>query len=605
VRALICGAGIAGLALAQRLQSHGWEVVLVEHARGPRSQGYMLDFFGPGYDAAGAMGVLPRLKELAYHIDEVAYVDTNGRRRARMSYALFDRIVHGRLLSLLRPDLEAALRDSLNGGVQLRFGCSVADIDNSPTGVRATLTDGSTVHADLLVGADGIHSKVRQLVFGPERDVLRFLGFHAAAYVFDDPEMRARLRDRFCMTDSANQLMGLYGLRDGRVATFCVHRTVDPALPGDPRSVLQQTYGSLGWLVPRALEQCPPNSELYYDQVAQVDVPRWARGRVVLIGDACQAVSLLAGQGAALAVAGAYVLGEHLANASSIETALARYEHVWRPIIEEKQQVARRGTEWFLPRTPTQIWVRRLMLAVGSLPLVDQYVGAELVGKSNLRIADLTTQSDLMPRVSSSRSRTNARALFERTPSKPLRAFFKVPDWLYRMRLGWVLDHRFLRLSHRGRTSGRLYRTVLEVVHYDPRTHESIVCSGWGTRADWYRNILVSPPLAVETGSDRYANPQFRELTGEENFAIVAAYVHSLPKIARPLAYRLRLDVRGTEPERREHAEQLTMIAFRPGGSATPDAVSNARLTRPLRRRSVRGEGPHGRCAARIPQSCA
>ena len=273
--------------------------------------------------------------------------------------------------------------------------------------------------------------------------------------------------------------------------------------------------------------------------VAQVVVPRWTRGRVALIGDACQAVSLLAGQGAALAVGGAYVLGEHLATAESIETALARYEHVWSPVIAEKQQVARRGTEWFLPRTANQLWARRVMLAAGSLPLVDRYVGAELVGKSNLRIADLTRQPDIMPGASAPRSGSDARAMFARAPSALLRGLFSAPGWLYRARLGWLLGHRFMQLSHRGRRSGRLYQTVLEVVRYDPRTQESVVCSGWGTRADWYRNITANPPIAFETGGRLYGNPRFRELADEENYPIVSDYVRRLPRIARPLAYRL------------------------------------------------------------------
>ncbi|MGH4015516.1 MAG: FAD-dependent oxidoreductase, partial [Pseudonocardiaceae bacterium] len=105
MKIVICGAGIAGLALAHRLGTLGWDVVVLEKAPGPRTQGYMTDFFGPGYDAAEAMGVLPRLHELGYDVQEVRYLDETGRRRARLRFAQFAKAVHGRLLSIMRPDL--------------------------------------------------------------------------------------------------------------------------------------------------------------------------------------------------------------------------------------------------------------------------------------------------------------------------------------------------------------------------------------------------------------------------------------------------------------------------------------------------------------------
>jgi hypothetical protein len=116
---------------------------------------------------------------------------------------------------------------------------------------------------------------------------------------------------------------------------------------------------------------------------------------------------------------------------------------------------------------------------------------------------------------------------------------------------------------------------VLEVVHYDPRTHESVACSGWGRRADWYRNIIADPPTALETGGRRYENPRFRELPPEENYPIVAEYVRRLPRVARPLAYRLGLDVRGPENQRRAHSEQLLLIAFRPNATGLQRSDAN------------------------------
>jgi 2-polyprenyl-6-methoxyphenol hydroxylase-like FAD-dependent oxidoreductase len=390
MRALVCGAGVAGLALAERLAVHGWEVTLVERAPGPHEQGYMLDFFGPGFDAAEATGVLPRLRELAYRVDEVSYVDPQrGRRRAGLGYDGFARAVGGRLLSLMRPDLELALRERLPAGVDLRHGCTVTGVETHPDGVRARLTGGATIEADLLVGADGIHSAVRRAVFGDERRFSRYLGFHTAAWVFDDEEVRRRIGSRFALTDTLDRQVGLYALRDGQVAAFAVHREPDPRLPADTRAVLRSTYAGFGWAVPRALERCPPPSALYYDRVAQVEVPQWHRGRVVLVGDACQAVSLLAGQGASLAVAGAYVLGERLAAAGSVEGALAGYERVWRPVVEAKQEVGRRGARWFLPSSTARLLMRRALLHLAALPGGRRVVGRGLVGRPDPPLARL------------------------------------------------------------------------------------------------------------------------------------------------------------------------------------------------------------------------
>jgi 2-polyprenyl-6-methoxyphenol hydroxylase-like FAD-dependent oxidoreductase len=406
MKAVICGAGIAGLSLAQRLSTIGWDVVVIEKSPGPREQGYMMDFFGLGYDAAQSMGLLPRLQELSYRVEEVRYVDESGRRRAGLDYARFERAVNGRLLSIMRPDLELALRELVVDKVDLRYGCGIASLKNSTGGVQVTVTDGMVIDADLLVGADGIHSTVRHMVFGDEQQFLRYLGYHTAAYIFDDSEIYGYLHNRFCLTDTADRQMGFYGLRDGRVAAFTVHRTPDPALPEDTQQVVREAYSSLGWVVARALAKCPTSSELYYDQVAQIEVPQWSRGRVTLVGDACQAVSLLAGQGASLATAGAYLLGEQLASADSVDAALASYQQLWQPVITEKQRVARRGVGWFLPSSSLQLWLRRTVLKLTNLPGVASYVGTTLAGKSHASIEELSREaSAALPRTPATESR--------------------------------------------------------------------------------------------------------------------------------------------------------------------------------------------------------
>ncbi|WP_458248535.1 FAD-dependent monooxygenase [Streptomyces sp. MAI_2237] len=382
MRAVICGAGVAGLVLAGRLHNVlGWDVVVLEKAPGPRTEGYMTDFFGPGYDAAEAMGVLPWLEELAYPVSEAEFLDDRGHCHARLEYGRLARSLNGRLLSIMRPDLELALRERLSLAVGLRFGVGPVRIDPSPYGVRVTLTDGTTLDADLLVGADGLHSTVRAMVFGEERRYVRYLGYHTAAFTFDDPEVHRELGHRFCLTDSVDRQMGLYALRDGKVAALAVHRSDDPRRPEDARAALRHEYGALGWHVPRALSGCPSSSQIYYDQVAQTEVRSWSRGRVVLVGDACHAVSPVAGQGASLAVAGAYVLADQLAGARRIEDALSGYERLWRPVIVARQHAARRMARWFVPASPRRLQLRRTALRFAGLPGASRIAGTTLVGR--------------------------------------------------------------------------------------------------------------------------------------------------------------------------------------------------------------------------------
>jgi 2-polyprenyl-6-methoxyphenol hydroxylase-like FAD-dependent oxidoreductase len=389
VKVVICGAGIAGLALANQVAASGGDVTLLERAPGPRTQGYMIDFFGPGYDAAAAMGLLPSIRDVAYPVDEVTLVDDSGRRRAGVPYAQFAKAVDGRLLSVMRPDLEKVLRDHLPSTVDLRFGAALADVVDQGDKVHVTLDDGGQIEADLLVGADGVHSTVRRIVFGQESEFLRHMGFHTAAFIFDAPDIRSAIGDRFVLTDSLGRQMGFYVLRDGRVAAFAVHRTSDLTLPDDVRAAMRDAYGGLGWLVPRALETIPPSEAIYYDQVAQVEMSRWSKGRVVLVGDACYAVSLLAGQGASLAIAGAYVLADQLQRAPSLEDALAGYERVWRPVAAEKQQSGRSAARWFLPESSFLLWIRRAALRLAWLPVINRFVGATLAGKSSALIRNL------------------------------------------------------------------------------------------------------------------------------------------------------------------------------------------------------------------------
>ena len=151
-------------------------------------------------------------------------------------------------------------------------------------------------------------------------------------------------------------------------------------------------------------------------------------------------------------------------------------------------------------------------------------------------------------------------------PTGLLHRFFRFPNLLYRRHLGWIFGHRFLLLEHRGRKTGQLRQTMLEVVQYDPATRESVVLSGWGKTSDWYRNIRANPAVAVQTGRQRY-EPEQRFLSPEEAAMVAARFARDHPIEARIAPRILRwLGWSGGDarPNWRAMATEIPMVAFRP-----------------------------------------
>ena len=149
------------------------------------------------------------------------------------------------------------------------------------------------------------------------------------------------------------------------------------------------------------------------------------------------------------------------------------------------------------------------------------------------------------------------------TPSGALKLAFRLPIYLYRLNLGRLLGHRVLLLIHQGRKSGLLRETVLEAILYSPATKESVVLSAWGEKADWYRNIKVTPALEVRTGGERYV-PEQRVLAPDDNHAMLADYKQRHPLAFRIFARVFGYPLGGTEAMRREFAASLRLVAFCP-----------------------------------------
>ena len=160
----------------------------------------------------------------------------------------------------------------------------------------------------------------------------------------------------------------------------------------------------------------------------------------------------------------------------------------------------------------------------------------------------------------------------KRRPRRGLLLLYKLPVWVYRLRLGWLLGRPllgfwFLMITHRGRRTGKTYYTVVEIVRYDRTANEYIVVSGYGEASDWYRNLRVTPPLCIQIGNRRYTVEQ-RFLTPEQVYLEFVGYEGRHPRAARTLPRHLGLPYDGSEAQRRMVAAALRMVAFRPTGEA-------------------------------------
>ncbi len=384
MKVLIVGAGISGLTMALCLRRAGHAVVVLEKAPRLRDEGYMIDFFGSGYDAAERLGILPAIARVHHPVGRLSFLGGDGRERFSLPYPSLRKLLFGdRHFNFMRGDLEHVLHDCLPGLTPIRFGATVDKLRDEKGGVDVTLSDGSTQRFDLVIGADGVRSRVRELAFGPADDFVRPLGYRTLAFVVDAAGLE--LGDRFATLTTPGRQVAVYPIRRDRVATFFIHRADDERRDFSRAAALEELtaiYRGLGWVVPALLERAPHASSIYFDDVAQVVAPMWHRGRVVLIGDACQCVSLLAGQGASMAMAGAWVLAEELGEAESVSLALARYQNRVRPSIEHKQASGRSMARWFVPRGPVRLAVRDLFMRMSTWRPVARLMRRQLAGDS-------------------------------------------------------------------------------------------------------------------------------------------------------------------------------------------------------------------------------
>ncbi|MFF4160198.1 FAD-dependent monooxygenase [Streptomyces sp. NPDC001678] len=363
---LISGAGIGGAALVYWLRRAGFAVTVVERAPELRPGGQTVDLRGAGRTVITRMGLMDRARELSVDQRGFAFVNGSGRITARMPADSFGGEGIISEIEILRGDLARLLYDATVPDTEYLFDDTVTALDEDDDGVTVTFEKAAPRRFALVVGADGLHSAVRALAFGPERDCVRPLNVYNAWFtVTEDLGLDGWMK----MYNEPGGLVASArpGRLPGEVKAGLSFRsgplTYDRRDVSAQQDLIARRFAGAGWEVPRLLKAMRSAPDFFLDSMGQVRLEHWSRGRAALVGDAGYCATPITGLGTSLALVGAYVLAGELASAAGDHRiAFRKYDEVMRPYISQAQQLPPGGASGYAPSSALAIGLRNLSM---------------------------------------------------------------------------------------------------------------------------------------------------------------------------------------------------------------------------------------------------
>jgi 2-polyprenyl-6-methoxyphenol hydroxylase-like FAD-dependent oxidoreductase len=356
---LISGASVAGQALAYWLRRFGFTPVVVERAPAPRDGGQAVDVRGAAIEVARRTGILDAARAARTGTRGMSYVSSTGKRLASVDGAFG--VIDPEDVEIIRGDLVSILYEAAGSDVEYIFDDSISSLTEGADGVTVTFERSAPRTFHLVVGADGLHSRVRGLAFGPEARFLRHLGLYLSVFTIPNDLELDHWQLIYVTPGKSVTVTSARGNREARAIFFFASGPLDYDYRdrGQQQELLAAAFAGAGWEVPRLLTAMREAPDFYFDSVSQVRLDSWSAGRVALVGDAGYCPSPLSGQGSSLALVGAYVLASELRAADGdYRDAFAGYQRRLRDFVERNQQIATGNAKRFTPTSRRQIWLQ-------------------------------------------------------------------------------------------------------------------------------------------------------------------------------------------------------------------------------------------------------
>ncbi|HSX02496.1 MAG TPA: FAD-dependent monooxygenase [Candidatus Saccharimonadia bacterium] len=362
---LISGASVAGPALAYWLAKDGHRVTMVERAPQLRPGGYAVDIRGAAVSVIERMGLLDEVRAADTNTTGLFFVNEAGQQLTQMGEGAMGS-GGSTDLEVMRDDLSRILYAHTKASVEYLWGDSIATLTDMGDSVNVTFEHTPPRTFDLVIGADGLHSHTRELIWGDEAQFAHSLGCYIAIFTTDN---YLKLQHRQVMYTLPGKTAGLYSARGNTQAKALLMFKSAPLqydrhdIAAQKQLVAQAFAGQTGWEVPRLLEAMVPATDFYFDAITQIKLPVWHQGRIALVGDAAYGPSPASGQGTSLALVGAYVLARELRAASGdYAAAFPAYQQAMATFVTQNQKIGRMAAGSLIEDSAGSIWVRNQLM---------------------------------------------------------------------------------------------------------------------------------------------------------------------------------------------------------------------------------------------------